>query len=51
MNWACANSNPKIGDEVYLIKLGELPRGIIGHGTVSRAPFEKDHFDKEKAAA
>ena len=49
-SWACANSNPQIGDEVFLIKLGDQPRGIIGHGTVERAIYEKDHYNAAKAA-
>ena len=49
-SWACANSNPQIGDEVFLIKLGEQPRGIIGHGTVEQTVYEKPHYDTTKAA-
>ena len=49
-SWACANSNPQIGDEVFLIKLGDEPRGIIGHGTVDRTIYEKVHYNAEKAA-
>ena len=41
-SWACANSNPKIGDEVFLIKLGDQPRCLIGHGTVKQAQYEKE---------
>lgn len=49
-SWACSNSNPKTGDEVFLIKLGDQPRGIIGHGTVARPIYETAHFDATKAA-
>lgn len=49
-SWACASKKPQIGDEVFLIKLGEQPRGIIGHGMVARGIYEKDHFDTVKAA-
>ena len=49
-SWACANLKPQIGDEVFLIKLGELPRGIIGHGKVYRTIYEKPHYDSAKAA-
>ena len=48
-SWACANSNPQAGDEVFLIKLGEKPRGIIGHGFVNRPIYEKTHYDATKA--
>lgn len=49
-SWTCSNTNPKNGDEVFLIKLGELPRGIIGHGTVVKESYEGVHFDLVKAA-
>ena len=49
-SWACSNSNPKTGDEVFLIKLGDQPKGIIGHGTVARPIYETAHFDATKAA-
>lgn len=50
ISWACASKNPKIGDEVFLIKLGEQPRGIIGHGTVAHEVYDKEHYDARKAA-
>ena len=49
-SWACASSKPQIGDEVFLLKLGEEPRGIIGHGRVVREQYEKEHYNPEKAA-
>ena len=49
-SWACASSGPRIGDEVFLIKLGEQPRGVIGHGKVVREQYEKKHYDPRKAA-
>ena len=48
--WACANTNPKIGDEVFLLKLGDHPRGIIGHGIVNQPSHEADHYDSAKAS-
>ena len=49
-SWACVSSKPQIGDEVFLLKLGEDPRGIIGHGRVVREQYEKEHYNPEKAA-
>ena len=49
-SWACASSKPQVGDEVFLIKLGDQPRGIIGHGTVERPSYEKSHYNAAKAA-
>ena len=48
-SWACVSSKPQIGDEVFLLKLGEEPRGIVGHGKVVREQYEKEHYDPEKA--
>ena len=47
-SWACTSSEPKIGDEVFLIKLGEEPRGIVGHGRVSREQYEKENYNPDK---
>lgn len=47
--WSCANKNPQIGDEVFLMKLGENPRGIIGHGKVIRPQYITNHYDPSKA--
>ena len=49
-SWSCANTNPKLGDEVFLIKLGEQPRCLIGHGHVVKESYETAHFDPAKAA-
>ena len=38
-DWRCINTSAKIGDEVFLIKLGEEPKGIIGHGTIARGSY------------
>lgn len=38
-DWQCINTSAKIGDEVFLIKLGEEPIGIIGHGTIARGSY------------
>ena len=48
-SWSCISKNPKIGEEVFLIKLGKSPRGIIGHGRVIRTQYETHHYDAEKA--
>lgn len=49
-NWSCANTNPQKGDDVFLIKLGSLPRGIIGHGHVIKESYKAESFDSKKAA-
>lgn len=49
--WTCSSRQPIAGDEIFLIKLGKQPRGIIAHGRVAKAPYEAPHYDPEKAAA
>ena len=38
-SWTCHSKKPAIGDEFYLIKLGEKPRGLIGHGYIARESY------------
>ena len=40
----------QIGDRVFLIRLGERPKGIIASGWVTDAPRLGEHWDKKKAA-
>lgn len=49
-DWTCANKSPEIGDDVFLMKTGEQPRGIIAHGIVGREYYEAPHYDPAKAA-
>lgn len=48
--WSCGTSK-KItkGDRVFLLRMGQEPRGIFGSGIVVVAPFENIHWDEEKA--
>lgn len=48
-HWACVSTKPHIGDEVFLLKLGEEPRGMIGHGRVVRESYGREHYNPEKA--
>ena len=34
IEWSCCSKKIKRGDEVFLIRLGKKPRGIIAHGVV-----------------
>ena len=48
--WSCRNTNKvKIGDTFFLIRLGVEPKGIIGCGYVLSEPYERPHWDSEKA--
>lgn len=41
---------PSIDDEVFLMRLGEEPKGLVAKGVVCSEPYEDDHWDPEKAA-
>lgn len=44
-SWSCQSKKVQIGDEFFLIKLGTLPRGIIGHGIVIGDVFDDKDWD------
>jgi 5-methylcytosine-specific restriction enzyme A len=47
--WSCGGTKKiGVGDRVFLIKLGQEPRGIVAAGYVTREPFEAEHWDKAK---
>lgn len=48
--WTCASKQPAVGDEVFLIKTGAKPIGILAHGYVAKGAYETDHYDPEKSA-
>ncbi len=48
--WSCLSKQPVLGDDVFVMKIGRQPRGIIAHGTVDResydiSPDEKGYID------
>lgn len=47
--WTCRSKKPAVGDEIFLIKLGQKPRGIIGHGYVIRKSYSAPHYNSELA--
>ncbi|GAB6263392.1 McrB family protein [Photobacterium sp. R1] len=52
IQWSCHSKEPKIGDVVYLIRLGEEPRGIIAKGKVTKESyFDSDWKDPAKQKA
>jgi 5-methylcytosine-specific restriction protein A len=45
--WSCGNSkNIKKGDRIFLIRLGEEPRGIMGSGYAKSSYYCAPHWDK-----
>jgi 5-methylcytosine-specific restriction protein A len=50
--WSCGTSSRvKRGDRVFLIRLGETPKGIFASGVVTEGSYEDTHWDKTKAEA
>lgn len=49
-NWNCANNHAKVGDRVFLVKLGDnsTPKGIIATGYITSNFWEGDNFDQAK---
>lgn len=38
--WTCLSKQPQLGDQVFLIRLGVEPRGIVATGVITRTSFE-----------
>lgn len=50
IRWSCGKSKKlKRGDGVFLIKLGEKPKGIFASGYIVRDSYEDIHWDYSKA--
>jgi 5-methylcytosine-specific restriction protein B len=49
--WTCHSKRPRLGDRVYLVRLGVEPRGIVATGTVTGESQEAPHWkDPSKKA-
>lgn len=48
--WSCNTRKIHIGDRIFLIKLGEEPRGIVASGYVTSELYDSEHWDEEKRA-
>ncbi|WP_303836720.1 AAA family ATPase [Ruminococcus flavefaciens] len=48
--WNCANHHVKVGDRVFLVKLGDnsTPKGIIATGYIVSEFWKGEHFDDTK---
>lgn len=49
--WTCHSKQPRVGDRVYLIRLGVEPRGIVASGTVTSPTEEGPHWRDESRTA
>ena len=51
VRWTCGvNKSIKPGDRIFLIRLGNEPRGIVASGYALSCVFEGVHWDEERAA-
>lgn len=50
-SWTCHSKQPRVGDKVYLIRLGVEPRGIVATGTVTEPSREGPHWKDETKQA
>lgn len=48
--WTCSSKQPSVGEDVFLMKTGNQPRGIIAHGRVAKESYEALHYDPVEAA-
>lgn len=48
--WSCANTKAAVGDQVYLLKTGTEPRGVVAAGNIVRGSYAAPHWDPERAA-
>ncbi|WP_157673741.1 McrB family protein [Endozoicomonas ascidiicola] len=44
ITWSCNSQQPKIDDTVYLIRVGQEPRGIVARGVVTQESFDESDF-------
>ena len=51
MEWSTGKRrNIREGDRLFIVRLGEEPKGIIAAGWAIRKNFEKEHWDRVKRA-
>ena len=49
IRWTCVSKQPNVGDTVYLVRVGEEPRGIVAKGIVTKKSyFDTDWLEPEK---
>ena len=48
--WSCGSARHiERGDRAFLIRLGVVPKGIIGSGVIASEPFQGPHWDQTRA--
>ncbi|MEQ6916018.1 McrB family protein [Halomonas aquatica] len=48
--WRTSSIQPREGETLYLVRVGQEPRGLIARGNIASAPYEDAHYDPERAA-
>lgn len=49
--WTCHNGKAAPGDRIFLVRLGEEPRGVIARGKAISKPYATPHYDPVRASA
>jgi len=44
VRWTSHSKQPRIGDDIYLMKIGAEPRGIVAKGTVTKESYNAPHW-------
>lgn len=45
--WSVINKQMKVGDRVFLVRVGLDPKGIVGSARITRAPYADQHWSGE----
>lgn len=49
LRWSCrSHKSIRIGDRAFLVRLGDIPRGIMASGFVASKPFLSPHWEDEE---
>lgn len=48
--WTCVSRQPQIGDRVFLVRVGDDYRGLVGAGHVAKESYTELHYDQAKSA-
>lgn len=51
ISWNSQSKQPEIGDDVFLMRVGTAPKGIVAHGYVTEASHEAPHYTAERSDA
>ena len=49
--WRCSSTKPREGDRVFVMRTASSPKGIVAAGKVTRAPYDAEHWQPDRANA